>query len=235
MKSKKKAVLIAMCTILLVATSALGTFAYLTDSEAVENTFTVGRVGLKLDEAAVKPDGSYETDHDTRRQKNEYHLLPGHTYCKDPTVTVEANSEAAYIRMIVTVERIDRLKEAFPKSEQLEYYGEEDIFLLQKLCADKDGKCTWDPNEWKIQSYSESADGKTGVYEFRYKEIVQKSAQATVLPDLFTHITVPGEVNSTHLAYLKDVKIVVNAHAMQADGFENDENSAWEAFGKQKP
>lgn len=33
---------------------------------------------------------------------NEYHLLPGHTYTKDPTVTVKTGSDASYVRMKVT-------------------------------------------------------------------------------------------------------------------------------------
>lgn len=236
MKSKHKALLLSMCAVLLVAVSIFGTLAYLTDKDTVTNTFTVGSVGLKLDEADVKMDGSYESDHGSRVQENQYHLLPGHTYYKDPTVTVAAGSEDAYVRMIVTVENIDQLKLALPNNgTTAKYYGTDGTFLLQMLCVDENGTCTWDKDVWKMQGYTESADGKSGVYEFRYKEIVAKSANATVLPDLFTHITVPGEIDNTHLAYLKDVKIVVNAHAIQADGFENDEAGAWTAFGTQNP
>lgn len=236
MKSKHKALLLSMCAVLLAAVSFFGTLAYLTDKDTVTNTFTVGSVGLKLDEAEVNPDGTYKTDHDKRVQQNAYHLLPGHTYCKDPTVTVEAGSEDAYVRMIVTVENIDQLKLALPNSgATAKYYGTDGTFLLQMLCVDENGTCTWDANTWKMQDYTRSADGKKGVYEFRYKEIVAESDEATVLPDLFTHITVPGEIDNTHLAYLKDVKIVVAAHAIQADGFENDEAGAWTAFGTQNP
>ena len=236
MKSKHKILLLSLCAVLLVAASVIGTIAYLTDKDTVTNTFTVGSVGLKLDEADVKTDGSYETNHDSRVQENEYHLLPGHTYYKDPTVTVDAGSEDAYVRMIVTVENIDQLKLALPnEGATSKYYGTDGTFLLQMLCLDEKGAYTWDANTWKMQGYTESADGKSGVYEFRYKEIVDKSEDDTVLPDLFTHITVPGEIDNTHLAYLKDVKIVVNAHAIQADGFEDDETGAWTAFGTQNP
>ena len=236
MKSKHKALLLTLCAVLLVAATAFGTLAYLTDTDAVKNTFTVGKVGLSLDEAEVNPDGTYKNGHDNRVQKNKYHLLPGHTYYKDPTVTVDAGSEAAYVRMIVTVENIDQLKPALPNDgATAKYYGTDGTFLLQMLCVDENGTCTWDKDVWKMQGYTESADGKNGVYEFRYKEIVAKSENATVLPDLFTHITVPGEIDNTHLAYLKDVKIVVNAHAIQADGFETDEAGAWTVFGTQNP
>lgn len=237
MKSKHKAWLLPMCAVLLAAVSIFGTLAYLTDKDTATNTFTVGSVGLKLDEAKVNTDGSLSTQ-DVRVKENEYHLLPGHTYYKDPTVTVDAGSEDAYVRMIVTVENIDELKRALPNRDTTtKYYDTDGTFLLQMLCVDKNGNCTWKEDVWKMQDYteSESTDGKNGVYEFRYKQIVAKSENATVLPDLFTHITVPGEIDNTHLAYLRNVKIVVNAHAIQADGFENDEAGAWTAFGTQNP
>lgn len=218
LKSKHKALLLIMCAVLLVATSAFGTLAYLTDKDTATNTFTVGSVGLKLDEADVNPDGTYVKDHDTRVQENEYHLLPGHTYYKDPTVTVDAGSEAAYVRMIVTVENIGQLQAALPDAK---YYGTDGTFLLQSLCGG------WDPAIWVYEGYT--AEGNNGIYEFRYKETVAKSENATVLPDLFKTITVPGEIDNDHLAYLKDVKIVVNAHAIQADGFKTAEE-AWSAF-----
>ena len=232
MKSKHKALLLTLCAVLLVAATAFGTLAYLTDTETVKNTFTVGSVGLSLDEADVKPDGSYENNHDSRVQANEYHLLPGHTYYKDPTVTVDANSEDAYVRMIVTVENIDKLKAALPNSgDTTKYYADNGPLLLQMLCVDENGICTWDANTWLFEGYTEKTDGTEGYYEFRYKEVVKKSENATKLDDLFETITVPGEIDNDHLAYLADVKIVVAAHAIQADGFA-DADAAWAAFTK---
>jgi len=222
MKTRSKALLLSLCAVLLVAASVLGTMAYLTDTKTVTNTFTVGSVGIKLDEADVKLDGTLDTD--TRVQANEYHLLPGHTYIKDPTVTVNAGSEDAYVRMIVTVENIDQLKNALPNSDvTTKYYGTDNTFLLQMLCGG------WNPDIWQYEGYNESSDGKTGNYEFRYYQAVAKSINATVLDDLFEAITVPGEIDNDHITYLKDVKIVVNAHAIQADGFANADE-AWEAF-----
>ena len=107
MKTRNKALLLTLCAILLVIASVFGTLAYLTDSETVTNTFTVGSVGLTLDEAKVdemgKPDGNTRWQPSETDPKQEYHLLPGHSYTKDPTVTVDAGSEEAYVRMIVTV------------------------------------------------------------------------------------------------------------------------------------
>lgn len=70
MKTKSKALLLTLCAVLLVAASVLGTMAYLTSTDTVTNTFTVGKVEIKLDETDVtNPTGS-------RVQANSYKLMP---------------------------------------------------------------------------------------------------------------------------------------------------------------
>lgn len=96
MKKTSKALLLMLCAVLLVAASVLGTMAYLTSQDSVTNTFTVGKVAITLDEAKVGLDGTPVTGAN-RVDANAYHLLPGHTYKKDPTVHVEANSENCYL------------------------------------------------------------------------------------------------------------------------------------------
>lgn len=58
MKTTKKALLLTLCAVLLVAASVLGTMAYLTSTDDVQNTFTVGQVSIKLDEAKANTDGT---------------------------------------------------------------------------------------------------------------------------------------------------------------------------------
>lgn len=96
MKKKTKALMLVLCAVLLVTASVLGTMAYLTSTDQVVNTFTVGKVAITLDEAKVDPDGTAVTPAE-RVKENAYHLLPGHTYTKDPTVHVQANSEDSFI------------------------------------------------------------------------------------------------------------------------------------------
>lgn len=93
MKKTSKALLLMLCAVLLVAASVLGTMAYLTSSDEVVNTFTVGNVKITLDEQDV--DNS--TADASRDQANSYKLLPGHTYTKDPIIHVDANSEDCYL------------------------------------------------------------------------------------------------------------------------------------------
>ena len=78
----KKKLTTVLAIVLVVALSVAGTYAYLTDkTDAVENTFTVGNVDIKLAETTG----------------DSYKMVPGTTIKKDPMVTVEADSEACWL------------------------------------------------------------------------------------------------------------------------------------------
>ena len=97
MKTKRKTLLLAFNALLLVAVSVMGTLAYLTaTSGEVKNTFTVGSVDLTLDEIDVDEYGVASIGAE-RVLANEYKLIPGHTYTKDPVVHVTAGSEESYV------------------------------------------------------------------------------------------------------------------------------------------
>lgn len=96
MKTKSKALLMTLCAVLLVAASVLGTMAYLTSTDKVTNTFTIGTIGITLDEAKVETDGT-PVQGAARVNANTYKLMPGRAYTKDPTVHVAAGSENSWI------------------------------------------------------------------------------------------------------------------------------------------
>lgn len=91
---KKKTLLLITSMILVAAISVMGTLAWLTDTDTAVNTFTIGQVDILLDEADVDENGKLLLDDEgnplERVKENEYHLIPGQTYIKDPTVTVQA-------------------------------------------------------------------------------------------------------------------------------------------------
>ena len=95
MKNAKKILALLLCAVLLVGASVAGTLAYLTSNDTVTNTFTVGKVEITMDEAKVTVYG--EKDGETRVDENEYKLIPGHTYLKDPTIHVGAESENCWL------------------------------------------------------------------------------------------------------------------------------------------
>ena len=92
----KKAALLLCSAVLLVCISIGATVAYLTSTDKVVNTFTVGNVTIELDEAKANPDGSLVPNAD-RVKANSYKLLPGHTYTKDPMIHVDADSENCWL------------------------------------------------------------------------------------------------------------------------------------------
>ena len=218
-KTKTKALLMSLCAVLLVAASVLGTMAYLTDSKEVNNTFTVGNVAIKLDEAKVDENGTQVVDKDgnpvARVTENEYKLLPGHTYVKDPTVTVLTPSVASYVKMTVTFTKANALDAIFaPTGADLtSIFG------------------GYDAATWIYKGNTKEGDTRT--YEFWYKTTVDATAAAQTLEPLFTSIIVPGTINNDQLKSIDGMTINVNAYAIQADGFKNAD-AAWAAFAAQQ-
>lgn len=95
MKNKNALMFTAMLLVCVIAVGA--TIAYLTSTPApVTNTFTVGNVDITLDETPVDEYGSAIPDA-TPTTENDYTLIPGHTYVKNPTVHVAAGSESCYL------------------------------------------------------------------------------------------------------------------------------------------
>ena len=211
MKTKSKVLLLALCAVLLVAASVLGTMAYLTSNDTVTNTFTVGEVSLGdgdqqkgLDEAKVDEYGK-PIDGAARVQANTYKLLPGHNYTKDPTVHVDNDSEASYI--YVTVEN------GIADIEALTVEGGYQRIVDQI-----------EANKWS------ELDGYTGVY---YKEWTAEENATAAYDDLivFGKFEIADNVDADALAKYADAKIVINAYAVQQDGFDSAA-AAWAAtFG----
>lgn len=213
MNTKKKALLLSLCMVLLIAASVFGTMAYLTDNEKAENTFTVGNVSITLDEAKVNKDGTAVTPAE-RTDKNDYHLVPGGSYIKDPTVTVEAGSDKAYVRMIVTI--------ATEKKAALEAISKDGTVLgiFSGL----------DITNWKLEDQSLVTVADCLVYEFRYDGIVDGTRGA--LEPLFTTIDILGTVTNKQLTDLGGFDINIEAQAIQASGFADDADLAWASFSK---
>ena len=213
MKTRSKALLLTLCAVLLVAASVLGTMAYLTSTDKVVNTFTVGNVQIKLDEAKANADGSLVPNAD-RVKANSYKLLPGHTYNKDPMVTVLKGSEASYIKMTVTFTKAAELDAIFAPNGA-------------NLTSIFNG---YDSASWIYKGNTKDASADTRTYEFWYKETVSAPNADVALDALFDSITVPGTITNDQLKTIEGMTITVNAYAIQADGFA-DAEAAWAAYG----
>ena len=99
-KKLAKIAALAMAAVSLVLVTVFVTVAFLTSTSTVNNSFTVGNVGIKLLESKVNTDGTL--DGDSKVGANSYHLIPGKTYIKDPVVYVDAQSEDSYLFVKVT-------------------------------------------------------------------------------------------------------------------------------------
>ena len=239
MKTKSKALLLTLCAVLLIAASVLGTMAYLTSTDTVTNTFTIGKVEITLDETDVtNPTGP-------RVKANSYKLMPGTTYTKDPTVTVLKGSEDSYVRMKVTFNNAKEIIALCTDPEFAdEVTGVENAFpLIRMVNFVKANAAKWDgiiPDNMvdtedmladaKYFAYDETADTLT--YIFYYRETVTAPTADVVLPVLFDSIKVPEWVTGAQLAKLNNFKITVVAEAIQAGSFANA-GAAWAAFAEQ--
>lgn len=210
---RSKPLVLALCAVLLVVGTILGTVAYLQDTASVVNTFTVGNVHLKLDEAVVDEKG--EPTGGRTETGNAYHLIPGETYTKDPTVTVLKGSEESYVRMMLTLNCASELDAIFAPNGA----------VLTEIFKG------YDATKWEYVDVTRGNDN-TITYEFRYFETVKpEQNDDLVLDALFDTVTVPNTMTGEQLATIADLKITVEAHAIQAIGFANADD-AWTAFSK---
>lgn len=204
MKNKNKALAVVLSTAMLVAASVFTTLAYLTDTAQAVNTFTVGKVEITITE----PNWDKEKEHK---------LVPGAVLPKDPTVTVEADSEVSYIRMFVTVSHMKELDEIFARTK----------VQLMKIFGG------YQSDRWTLMTDTIPNDAdNTRTYEFRYYDTVSAPDADVKLEPLFTSVVVPGEFTNQDLDDIKDLTITVKAEAIQALGFD-DADAAWDAFEAQ--
>ena len=195
-----------------------GTMAYLTDTEAVTNTFTVGQVHISLDEADV--DDTDKDGNTTERDKtNEYHLIPGQTYIKDPIVHVRADSESSWV--FVKVENGISDIEAATEATATGY----------KSIADQISVNDWTPLDGVTNVFYKKWEKPTAAVDDDYYDLA-----------VFQNFKVDGEktvnveegktapAGKYDIADYGNAQIVVTAYAIQAAGFENNVSGAWAAF-----
>ena len=222
MRTKTKALVLALCAVLLVVTTAFVTMAFLTSQDSVQNTFTVGEVAISLDELDVDNDRNTE-DNKTytvgeekivRDKANKYHLLPSETYVKDPTVHVAADSEDCFVYVKVT----NGIAGAEAQTDT--YNGVE-----YKSISDQIKDLGWT----QLVVNNVAVDG---VY---YKTVMKEDTNRDLI--VFNEFKIKDEITNANLAgyVTKDdaTKIIeVVAYAVQCAGFD-DAADAWSnTFGK---
>ena len=228
MKKTRKILLMAACAVLLVCISVGATVAYLTSTDSVTNTFTVGNIQIKLDEAAtntageplklIKDEQGNVTESEvvenvadaTRVKANVYKLMPGHEYTKDPTIRVAEGSENCYLFVKV----------------------DNQITAIEKAGTTTIAK-QMENNGWVALT---GANNATNVYYLTTKTengtVVAKLDNANTNPVVFEKFVLADDADTTNAnANYATKKVTVTAYAVQADGFD-DAKAAWDAtFG----
>lgn len=204
MKTRTKVLGLMMAAVLLVSATIFGTMAYLTSTDEVTNTFTVGNVAITLDEAKVNPTTGKALENAERVKENKYKLLPGHEYDKDPIVHFAAKSEASWLFIEVTNE----ISELESKAQ--------DYKSIATQITD---------NGWT------ELENHTGVY---YKSVSANTSETDAVDyPVFAGFTVDGGVTGDTLAGYNGKTVKVTAYAVQADGF-TTASAAWTiGLGKQ--
>lgn len=205
--TKKRFVAILLC-VTLVALAAIGaTFAYLTDSKTVNNTFTMGNVAIKLDETNVNdPTGDRVTS-------NEYNVYPGAVVTKDPIVH-NTGKNAAYIRATINVENWMNNCAAYYPEFGIAYPSagyEQSLLLLVDALGEG----------WSIVGVETGKPFELGNFSakfiLKYDGTLASGADTTAM---FNNVKVPAGIKNGN----DFGAITVVAQAIQADGFDT-----WEA------
>lgn len=207
--TKKRFVAILLC-VTLVALAAIGaTFAYLTDTKTVNNTFTMGNVAIKLDETNVNdPTGDRVTS-------NAYNVYPGAVVTKDPIVH-NTGKNAAYIRATVNVSNWMNLVGAYYPDFKYTF-GQEGYKAALNLLVGELGE------GWSVVGVEAGDTFTIGQFDakfiLKYEGALAAKADTTAM---FQTVTIPAGIDNANTDSFKEVKVV--AQAIQADGFDT-----WEA------
>lgn len=220
MKNAKGVLALLLCAVLLVGATVAGTVAYLTDSKVVKNTFTVGKVGISLQEYKINGETGEQVEPTELVAGNAgIRMIPGRTIKKEPVLTVLADSEACYVRMFVKITWPEEANGKFKNQEYAAWFK-------------TNGNAGFGSNWTSIGLIKNGVTDGDGVdiYEFRYNTSVNKSDANTTLDPLFTAINIPGDLSNEQIAAIDGSVMELIAQAVQAEGF-NGVAAAFEAVG----
>ena len=212
--TKKRFVAILLC-VTLVALAAIGaTFAYLTSTATVNNTFTMGNVKITLDETNVNdPTGARVTS-------NEYNVYPGAVVTKDPIVH-NTGKNAAYIRATVNVSNWMNLCAAYYPESGFEFTKpgyEKSLELLVGTLGEG----------WSVVGVTAGDTMTIGQFDakfiLKYEGTLAAGGNTSAM---FQTVTIPTGIDNANAESFSGVKVV--AQAIQADGF-NTWDAAFAAY-----
>ena len=230
---KKKIFAIVLCVAMLAIAIVGGTVAYFTDEAEQVNTFTAGKVEIELYEHEVEKDanGNLVSNGKKTEADQSYHLYPAMTVTKDPTITVSAGSEDAYVAAIVTVTG------DVHSLIGVEGYDNIDITKLvsgglvsetsQQVTGWNGLSMVYETETCVIYQDANKTDNTWILYVF-VKEAMSEEESVT----LFDTMTIPTDWGNAEMAKINGVNISVKGYATQTNGFDNCYTAITTAFAE---
>lgn len=238
---KKKILAVALATIMVVIAVAGATLAYMTDKHEATNTFTVGKVDIKLTEANVVKDDNGDIVANPDGSRNEVgiaygeisNLYPAQSVCKDPTIE-NIGTEDAYIaaKIYVSADNAAGLAKADILGLDDEYGN---LLATHKFLEGGIAEVTGVPmigtytpegsvalpiygtTEYAAYQQLETIEGKLYYVFYVFVEGAQAPGYSITL---FDAINIPAEWDNEEIAALTGLTIDVEAYAVQANSFD---------------
>lgn len=191
--SKKKIAVVLASTALIASLVIGGTLAYLTDSDTVTNTFTLGDIAITLDEPSWD---------DTLDGKD---LLPGApAVAKDPTVTATKGDSYMRIKLAICNEVGTPITVPTDTVDLAAYEARMGLIMGTIGVID-------------TLKFTKETTTNAGVFYYNYDGVFSENDIAV----LFTEIQVPKEYDRDDVELMDKYSIVLTAQAIQSTGFDN--------------
>ena len=254
-KTSKTLVLVAIAIALVVVT-VFTTIAFLASSSAVSNTFSVGNIHMSIYESKVDADGKAVTyDEGVRKDStgNNYTLIPGKTYDKDPTIYVEPKSVKSFlfVKLRNQIETIEYGN--YSATDEIEPNSDEKKLTIKEQMARHGWQLVGSNDSGEVYVYSGNLDQSVALSSDKLAAIKDESnfAEATLISgsenvqtfDVFDTFTVDNKADNLQI-YL-GAKVAVTAFSIQSSGIvANDQSdtanrdeviAAWNAVVEEFP
>ena len=247
---KKKIIALCLVVCLLAIAIVGGTLAYFTDTDVQTNVFTAGKVGINLNEAVVELDtvtGNLVATDERTEDAQSYHLYPAQVVEKDPTITVDGDSEDCYVAAKITI-----TSGAAGDIEELIYStGHYNHMIdISKIIsggfAEPGADMKYNHPLYNLNgngmpvygdatysAYQEVLTDDNGDYtgEYIIYIFVEDVKAAYESVTLFNKMTIPTDWDNAEMAIMNGTTIKVEAFATQTNGFADCFTAITTAFG----
>ncbi len=208
MKMTKKKIFAISLIVCAIAILSMGTLAWFTAQDSVENKFMVGNTAVAPDEV-FGLDGwetvdGIEIGRDTADDtgKTYMEILPGDKYNKVP-VLENTGIHPQFVRATVTLTGASIWKETIG---ELRWYTWENFF---------EGK---DDGQWVIDSTTYNPLNDSVVYVLYYQKILpDRAGAASITKQLFDTVKIPTSLTVEQAARLEDFTVSIYGEAIQSE------------------